>query len=44
MRKALLPDGSGVSVVAEETGISLQTLYNWLRKSGRELRQVYGFI
>ena len=32
VRKALLPDNPGAARVAEEAGISLQTLYNWLRK------------
>lgn len=32
VRKALLPENPGASRVAEEAGISLQTLYNWLRK------------
>ncbi len=32
VRKALLPENPGAARVAEEAGISLQTLYNWLRK------------
>ena len=32
VRKALLPESPGAARVAEEAGISLQTLYNWLRK------------
>lgn len=32
VRKALLPESPGAARVAEDAGISLQTLYNWLRK------------
>jgi transposase len=32
VRKALLPESPGAARIAEEAGISLQTLYHWLRK------------
>lgn len=42
VRKALLPDGPGAVAVAEEAGISLQTLYNWLRKLRGEVEMRMG--
>lgn len=42
VRKALLPDGPGAAAVAEEAGISLQTLYNWLRKMRGEVEMRMG--
>jgi len=32
VRKCLLPDSPGVHRISEETGIYVNTLYNWLRK------------
>lgn len=32
VRKILLPDNPGVTQISEETGISIQTLYSWLRE------------
>lgn len=32
VRKILLPDSPGVTRISEETGISLPTLYSWIRK------------
>ena len=32
VRKILLPDGPGIAAISEETGISLPTLYSWIRK------------
>lgn len=32
VRKILVPDSPGVTHVSEETGISLPTLYTWIRK------------
>jgi transposase len=32
VKKILRPDGPGVTEVSEDSGISIQTLYSWLRK------------
>lgn len=32
MKKVLIPGGKGVPAVAEETGVSVPTLYSWIRK------------
>lgn len=32
IRKLLLPDGPSVSELSKETGVSIQTLYKWLRE------------
>ena len=32
VRKLLLPENPGVTQISEETGISIQTLYSWIRK------------
>jgi transposase-like protein len=32
VKKILLPDGPGISTISEETGISMPTLYSWVRK------------
>lgn len=32
VRKILVPDSPGVTHISEETGISLPTLYSWIRK------------
>lgn len=32
VRKILLPDGPGITSISEETGISVPTLYSWVRK------------
>jgi transposase len=37
IKRILLPDGPGITAVSEDTGISMQTLYNWLKKLRQEV-------
>jgi len=44
VRKALLPVEPRAAAVAEDAGISRQTLYNWPGKIREEMETPYGFI